>query len=270
MSKKHYSTLPNFNYIKEYNKLHELSVQTQFLNDNRGKAGVYMWVNQINGNTYVGSSVNLPPRFLKYFNEKALRNNNMLINLAIIKHGLDKFSLYILEYCSPENVLQREQHYLDLYKPNYNTLKTAGSSLGYVHTEDTLAKMSSRIVSEATLDKMRQRVQSKETREKIRVAIGIPVEVVDIHKEEKRIFFSKKEAGEFLGIADTTVTRYIKSGKLFSDRYLITEKKQGEFLYWQEGLSCKLNSNILLRVRISFLLILISSMVERNTSNILI
>ena len=47
---------------------------------------------------------------------------------------------------------------------------------------------------------------------------------------------------------------------------------KGGFLYWQEGLSCKLNSTNALRVRISCLLYysLYSSMVERNTVNILI
>jgi hypothetical protein len=37
-----------------------------------------------------------------------------------------------LEFVEPgENVLAREQYFLDLLKPEYNVLKFAGSSLGF-------------------------------------------------------------------------------------------------------------------------------------------
>ncbi len=40
-----------------------------------------------------------------------------------------------------------EQKYLDLLKPNYNILKTAGSRLGFKHSEKTLAKFKARILT---------------------------------------------------------------------------------------------------------------------------
>jgi len=147
----------------------------------------------------------------------------MLISLAILKYNIVNFSLDILEYCSSKNVIQREQYYLDTYKPIYNILKIAGSSLGYVHNETSLAKMSLRIVSEATLNKMKERKQSEQTKDKIRKAIGIPVKVLNIDKEEIIIYASKKEAGLYLNTNDTTIGRYIRSGKLLFDKYLITE-----------------------------------------------
>jgi len=66
------------------------------------------------------------------------------------------FKLEILEYCSPEDVINREQYYLDLLQPpwpapergragaraEYNIFKVAGSPSGYKHSEETLAKMS--------------------------------------------------------------------------------------------------------------------------------
>jgi hypothetical protein len=83
--------------------------------------------------------------------------------------------------------------------------------------------MSSRIVSEATLNKMKQRKQSEQTKDKIRKAIGILVKVIDIDKEEITIYASKKEAGLHLSTNDTTIGRYIRSGKLLFNKYLITE-----------------------------------------------
>jgi group I intron endonuclease len=64
----------------------------------------------------------------------------MYIYKAILKHGHSNFSLEILEYCEPSKVLEREQYYIDLLKPEYNILKTAGSSLGNTHSEDSNLK----------------------------------------------------------------------------------------------------------------------------------
>ena len=172
-----------------------------------------VWTNLKNGKTYIGYSSNLSPRFLKYFNENALRKNKMLISLAIIKYNFENFSLDTLEYCSVEDVIEREQYYLDTYKPKYNILKPAGSSLGYVHNESSLAKIRTRVVPEATLNKMRSRVQSEQTKAKISKAIGIPIKVIDVNNEEITLYSSKKEAGKYLGTSDSTIGRYIRSGK---------------------------------------------------------
>lgn len=199
---------------KSYRNLNQHIIQSEFLRDNRGKAGIYMWTNLINGNTYIGSSVDLSPRFLKYFNENALKKNRMLICLALLKYNIENFSLDILEYCSKEDVIKREQHYLDTYKPKYNILKTAGSSLGFVHTEDSLSKLRSRVVSEETLELMRKRVQTEETKKKISNATGISIKVIDVTREEVTMYSSKKEAAACLGVSDSTIGRFIKSGKL--------------------------------------------------------
>jgi group I intron endonuclease len=110
--------------------------------ENRNKSGVYRWINNTNGNSYVGSSVNLSKRLLEYLNTNyLLRHKNMSINKALVKYGYSDFSLLILEYCEPDLCIEREQYYIDLYKPEYNILKLAGSSIGYTHTEETLAKL---------------------------------------------------------------------------------------------------------------------------------
>lgn len=116
----------------------------------------------------------------------------MLINLAIIKHGLENFSLYILEYCSVQDVIQREQYYLETYKPIYNILKIARYFLGYTHNEAFLTKMRSRVISEATISKMITRIQSEETRCKINNVIGIPVKIINIATGKRTIYTSKK------------------------------------------------------------------------------
>nr|YP_010218705.1 GIY-YIG endonuclease [Morchella brunnea]UBU98542.1 GIY-YIG endonuclease [Morchella brunnea] len=58
---------------------------------------------------------------------------------AIIKYGHSNFTLEILEYCEPSNAVAREQHYIDILKPQYNILQTAGSPLGRKHSEEAKA-----------------------------------------------------------------------------------------------------------------------------------
>lgn len=105
--------------------------------ENKGKSGIYMWVNTINNKKYVGSSADLHRRFSAYYSVAFLvKYDTMLIHRAILKYGYSAFSLHILEYCNKEDLVSIEQYYIDLYKPEYNTLKIAGSSLGFRQSEE--------------------------------------------------------------------------------------------------------------------------------------
>nr|YP_010836061.1 hypothetical protein QLP54_mgp05 [Phyllosticta yuccae]WGC90076.1 hypothetical protein [Phyllosticta yuccae] len=127
--------------------------------NNTGKSGVYCWVNNESGTRYVGSSIDLGKKFLNYYNLKHLIKNNMSIYKALLKYGHSKFSLEILEYCDLNSVIEREQYYIDFFKPEYNILKVAGSPLGYKHTPEAIKKLillgTGRKISEETKAKLR-------------------------------------------------------------------------------------------------------------------
>ena len=123
----------------------------QILAENKGKAGVYLFTNLTNGKSYVGSSVNLSRRFYLYYNiNHLLKQISSLICRALLKHGYSNFKLEILEYCDPKNVIKREQYYMDLLNPEYNVLKTAGSSLGRKHSVEAKAKISQALLGKIT------------------------------------------------------------------------------------------------------------------------
>lgn len=115
------------------------------LNNNKNQAGIYRWVNKVNGNTYIGSSVNLGRRFRVYFDFSYLsvriNKSKSRIYSAILKYGYSNFQLEILEYCTKENAISREQYYIDLLKPEYNLNSTASSRLGSIHSQETREKM---------------------------------------------------------------------------------------------------------------------------------
>jgi len=112
------------------------------LKENKGKCGIYRWINIENNKSYIGSSIDLRRRLKQYYNISYIeRFNSMLIYKSLLKYGYSKFKLEILEYCDLSDVIKREQHYIDIFKPEYNILKIAGSSLGYKHDEISLVKV---------------------------------------------------------------------------------------------------------------------------------
>ncbi len=112
------------------------------------QTGVYQIRNVVNGKVYVGSS----SQSLKYRWEihraklRAGRHGNRYLQNAWNKHGETAFRFEIIERCSPRCCVKREQHWIDCRQSvnprlGYNRNPTAGSMLGFRHSEETKAKM---------------------------------------------------------------------------------------------------------------------------------
>lgn len=194
--------------------------------DNKNKAGVYRWINKENGNAYVGSSVNLARRladyFIKYKIKEGERRGNMIIYQALLKHGPSGFVLEILEYCEPKDVIVREQYYLTLLKPTYNSLKIAYSSLGFKHSEEAVVKMRAAHIG---------RKLSEELKEKLRKNLAVQnakkaflVEVTNIETNEHFTYPSIRDTGKAFDTNHNTIRNYIKSQKLYREVYLFSLK----------------------------------------------
>ena len=141
----------NLNNQKILNKLINIQAEAKFIDIKKSrteillnitnKAGIYMFFNLINGNTYIGSSVKLDRRFRVHLS--CIGSVNLPLYNAINKYGLNNFIFIILQYCDPieDLCLALEQSYLDQFKPNYNLLKLAGSSQGFKHSPETISKL---------------------------------------------------------------------------------------------------------------------------------
>lgn len=93
----------------------------------------------------MGSAVDLAKRLRQYhspgfLNKERLRSRRMVYK-ALLKYGHSNFKLEILEYCSQEDLIKREQYYLDMLQPTYNIRKLAGSSLGRETSDFTRSKL---------------------------------------------------------------------------------------------------------------------------------
>jgi len=108
------------------------------------KSGIYTIINQVNGKFYVGSAVNFRKRWLLH--RSNLNNEthpNRHLQHAWNKYGEENFYFGIIEPVeNKEDLLGREQYWMDLLKPEYNICTTAGSSLGYKHRDESRQKIS--------------------------------------------------------------------------------------------------------------------------------
>ena len=277
--------------------------KSKIYKDNKDKAGIYRFFNKINGNFYIGSSINLKNRFVRYFNLSYISRvrNELSISRALIKYGYSNFRLDILEYCdnSKSTLLEREQYYIDLLKPIYNIEKIAGSSAGRIlsdntkqlisnslkkrylthpsknkgkiHTEETKLLMSRNRKgsknpfygnkhSEESKELIRKsklgKTQSIETREarsstlgqtiylyKKNIETNLEIELTNydylLYKEKsinnsniatsensfslEKKFQSIRKLGEFLGVSHSTISSYLKTGKIYKGLYKITK-----------------------------------------------
>lgn len=183
--------------------------------------------------------------------------NNSIITRALIKYGYSNFSLKILEYCDVSNLLEREQYYFDLLEPDYNIAKVAGSTIGVprseefknklselrkgkVHTEETKLLMSqTRLGANNSMFGKKHTDQTKElirlskvgkvldtqTKNAISASNGTQIFLYALCSDcstDKyclvKQFVSFREAGRYLNMSHSNVSRYLKSGNLISRR----------------------------------------------------
>lgn len=181
-------------------------------------SGIYAITNIVNGNRYIGSSANISQRWSGH--KRALCKNthhSRHLQNAWNKYGADSFEFSVIEYCETNQLLDREQFYIDSEKPTYNVCLLAGSCLGVRHTEAARAHMSEAQKgntkalgckrSEETLEKMRTAAKNKppisdETRQRMSESqkgntngIGNTNWLGHKHSEETKLKMSKAQAG---------------------------------------------------------------------------
>ena len=142
------------------------------------KTGIYKIKNTLNDMCYVGSSNHIERRKTEHIGK--LRRNqhkNSYLQNAWNKYGEDNFLFEIIEECSEDNLLIREQFYIDSIKNLYNNTKIAGGRFraGYKRTDEQKKFMSNirtgAVVSDETKEKLSKlnigKKHSEKTKNKI-------------------------------------------------------------------------------------------------------
>jgi hypothetical protein len=208
--------LPNLEPVLRY--LNTDIDKANILTDNRNKIGIYRWINNLNKKTYIGSSNNLSVRFYKYYSLRYLAKSNRPMERALLKYGFSNFTLEILEYCNLNNLLEREQYYLNNLKPDYNIVETAGSTLGYKHTEESLKKMRDFILSDEVL--ARKRLATKNAASSNRISILVE----NIKTRELCEYKSLTDASYALKVSRAAVSQALLNNRMLRKVYKIIRK----------------------------------------------
>ena len=168
LNKRRYSTIPSsnnsieFSYserlnsiIKElelnpvyiFENLDSENIRKQILNETKGLSGIYMIVNKITKDYYIGSA-STNRFYARFSNHVIYFRGSKIVKSAVKKYELKNFAFIVLELypnvVTKENnkeLLDLEDKYLKSLLPNYNILTEAGSSFGYKHTEVDRIKM---------------------------------------------------------------------------------------------------------------------------------
>jgi len=129
--------------------------------------------------------------------------------------------LDILEYCETDILIEREQYYIDLLKPEYNILKIAGSNLRFKHSETTKIKMSMDNAKEKHPFYGKSRSEETKLRMSINSKTALTIKIYDISTNDCKVFRSNVQAGKFLNVCERTNRNYKNSSHVYKGKYLI-------------------------------------------------
>lgn len=123
------------------------------------KSGVYQILNLVNNKKYIGSSQNLSRRLADH--KRLLKRSihcNKHLQSSFNKYGADNFSFEVVEYCSIEQLICKEQFWADSFNLNelYNKREIVQSNRGFKFSEESKNKLKGRVQSEEQREKKSQ------------------------------------------------------------------------------------------------------------------
>lgn len=226
------------NPVYAYENLGLEETRKELLRETRGLSGIYMILNKITGDYYIGSG-STGRIYARMMSHLISFRGSKIVKLAVNKYGLKNMAFMLLEIY-PEVVdrernrelIELEDKYLKRYLPNYNILTKAGSSYGYKHTELDRKKMKDiyseerremigklnrgKKLSKETIEKIREkaigRKKSDETKKKC-ISNTRPVLLYNLNGTKYGEYDTIKEASKAINCSEKTIRRAMKTDK---------------------------------------------------------
>jgi group I intron endonuclease len=214
--------------------------RSQILSDTKSLAGIYMWTHIESNKKYIGSAVDLSKRLKDYYSPLYLKRADNYISKALLHYTYSAFSLTIIEFISIKDlslegtrqlILEREQANINLFLPEYNILKIAGSLLGYKHTIELIEKFS--IAKQSKNHPMFGKSHSLDAITKISQALSgennsmsKSVFVYSFNLEIKDFILYKSfntciDAAKYFNCSTRSISRYLDKNKIYKKQWIL-------------------------------------------------
>lgn len=183
-------------------------------NNFRFKSGIYFIKCKSNNRLYIGSSVNIYNRLHQHLHRFKNNKHFKIMQNSVNKYGLENFECGVVEYCEKENLLEREQYYIDTLKPYFNTNKNINRPYTRKFTNKEKEEIR-KVVKEAFYSKNHfYFIVQKQKR---------PVKVTNVITKKEMIFESRAECIRYfnakLGLTEKMIRTSIKTGKIRNNLY---------------------------------------------------
>ena len=201
------------------------------------KSGIYIIENIANAKKYVGQSINVRSRIGKHKSYlKSGKHENIYLQRAYDKYGLESFVFDIIEYCPIEFLDERERHYISFYK-------TLDYNLGYnLESGGNEGKIVSELTRLKKVGKNNPMFGKKKTREE-KENLSIMLRGKNNKLTEKNVVkikellikgVSQREISEVFNVNFSTISKiatfknwgYLRPD--LNERYIEAEKKRSE------------------------------------------
>lgn len=214
----------------------------------KNKAGVYGIINTKSSKQYIGSSLNLYSRLM--VNIKG-RDSNLRLQRSIHKDGLKNFKIVIYYFHKDPAVFITDIETTVIsafpFSSLYNFKKEGNSMLGYKHTKQAIEKMKLRLANKnnhpmfgkkhslsvlnliskpGKLNPMFGKKHNEKTKKLMSIKKSIrPLGLYDDNNNLIEKYSNQVELAIKFNVHKTTISRFIKSGKLFKSKFFIKEIK---------------------------------------------
>lgn len=92
---------------------------------------------------YIGSAFFIDKRWqLHLTNLKANKHHSIILQNHFNKYGIEDLMFSIIEECDRNDLIKKEQYYIDSLKPYFNVCQIVNSRLNLKHSESTKKKIS--------------------------------------------------------------------------------------------------------------------------------
>lgn len=132
---------------------------------------IYKISNNINDKIYIGSAVKFNLR-LNQHKHNLLNNvhHSSKLQNHVNKYGFDSIVFTIIEQCNENNLIEREQYYLNKFKPFFNTRTIAENQTGIKRTQEQIKKATETRRIKYNGEYSKKYVVSEETKKKMSIA----------------------------------------------------------------------------------------------------